>query len=172
MRIVGRTALLCSLFTLASFAQNPQVESGRNVLDGTPWAVISVVSDSAIAPVPVLEVHCSIRNSRPSIRIVLVSGPLKPHLGTGLEFGPPMEWLLPTKLDEGTAIRRSWVPSDQRDSYVYDGHSQRKFLDGLLAAKTFYVEFERFGERGKYIASFDVSHLREALASRPECAAK
>src|ERR1017187_10682034 len=78
-RIVGGAGILGSLLAAASFAQTPQVKSGRNIVDGTEWAQISVVSESAITPVPILEVECTLRDEHRSIRIVLVSGPLKPH---------------------------------------------------------------------------------------------
>lgn len=176
MRIVS-AGILCSLFTMASFAQNPQVKPGRNIVDSTESAQVSVVSDSFIKPVPVLKVGCALQNNQPAIRIVLVSGPLKPHLGTG--FNPVNEWRLRMKLDEGKPIRRTWLPTKQSDSYLYEGRqgaygyrTPRQFLEDLFAAKILRIQIQRFGEPGTYEASFDVSHLKEALEDRPECADK
>jgi hypothetical protein len=172
--------ILGSLVAAGLSAQGLQLNSGKNIMDDTAWARISITSSTFISPPAVLQLECTQKKKHHSIHLFLVSGNLESHPHDGL-VGPISEWLLRMKLDGGAAVWRSWRPTEQTGIYEYEGQGVTgmgawyypfRLLKDLLSAKTLYIEFQRYGERDVYVANFDLSQLKTTFDARPECQAK
>jgi len=179
-----RTLALAALLSAAAacFGQIPQVKTWQNAADGVRTQ-ISITAKGRATPTPVLLFECTQPPAKKplSIGIYLITGPLEPHPKVGL-LNSVSEWLLRVDFAGGKPAYLSWPPSRQPGTYLYEGQgangmateykSPSRFLDDLLTANAFSVEYQRKGDRRKQVATFDTSKLKAAFEGRAECGSR